>query len=304
MPYAKYTREMLADVVAISISMADVLRRLGLRQNGGAHAHLRRRINQLGIDTSHFLGRAHYRGVTSPRRRHPSEILIVRAADAKRAAPSTLRRALTELGRPYRCAECGVGDTWNGRPLTLHIDHIDGRFWDCRPENLRFLCANCHSQTATYSGRNHQSTGITVVRVDDTGSRVQEVCPPANITQAERLDVLHRVSSKELTVTDAARLLSCSRSHVYQLQQRLNERGTLARAERQPRTSAAERNAIIEYALENPRLGARRLAAGLIKREPPIKVAHGTIVNILRSAGLSTVRSRLRAPAKRLAGTV
>ena len=294
MPYAKYTREVLAEAVAFSTSMAEVLRNLGLRQNGGAHAHLRRRIDQLGINTSHFLGRAHYRGVPSPRRRGPSEILTVRASDAKRAAPSTLRRALLELGRPYRCAVCGVGDTWNGQPLALHVDHIDGRFWDCRPDNLRFLCANCHSQTVTYAGRNRQTT-FSVVRVDNSGRRTDDPCQDDCVTEEQRLDVLRQVSRKELTVTDAAKLLGCSRSHIYQLRRRLDERGTLACAERRSRTSAADIDAVIQHALRNPRLGARRLAADLRKYEPPIEVAHGTIANILRRAGLSTVPARLEA---------
>jgi transposase-like protein len=294
MPYATYTHEVLAEAVASSTSMAEVLRNLGLQQNGGAHAHLRRRIDKLGIDTSHFLGRADYRGVPNPRRRRPSEILTVRPSDAKRAAPSTLRRALMELGRPYRCAGCGVGDTWNGHPLTLHVDHIDGSFWDCRPENLRFLCANCHSQTVTYAGRNRRTT-FPVVRVDDTGRRTGDAYLAGCVTKEQRLDVLQRVSRQELTVTDAAKLIGCSRSHIYQLRRRLDQRGTLGCAERRLRTSATDIDAVIQHALRNPRLGPRRLAADLMKSEPPTEVAHGTIANILRRAGLSTVHARLEA---------
>ena len=295
MPYARYTRQVLAEAVASSTSMAEVLRNLGLQQNGGAHAHLRRRIDQLGIDTSHFLGRAHYRGVPNPRRRKPSEILTVRPSTAKRAAPSTLRRALMDLGRPYRCTGCGVGGTWNGHPLTLHVDHIDGSFWDCRPENLRFLCANCHSQTVvTYAGRNRRTT-FPVVRVDDTGRRTSDAYLTGCVTQEQRLDVLQRVGRKELTVTDAAKLIGCSRSHTYQLRRRLDQRGTLACAERRLRTPAADIDAVIQHAVRNPRLGARRLAADLIKFQPPVEVAHGTIANILRRAGLSSVHARLEA---------
>ncbi|WP_433375503.1 HNH endonuclease signature motif containing protein [Actinoplanes sp. CA-142083] len=148
MAYVKYTRAMLAEAVAASTTMAGVLRFLGIPITGGAHAHLRRRITHWDINTAHFLGSGHNRGAVSPRRRTAAEILVLRPHEAKRQQPAVLRRALEESGRPYRCADCGVGNMWNGRALTLQIDHIDGCFRDCRAENLRFLCPNCHTQTA------------------------------------------------------------------------------------------------------------------------------------------------------------
>jgi hypothetical protein len=48
----KYTRELLQEVVKESYSVAQVLRKLGLRQAGGTHSHLSRRIKAFGIDTS------------------------------------------------------------------------------------------------------------------------------------------------------------------------------------------------------------------------------------------------------------
>jgi predicted RNA-binding Zn-ribbon protein involved in translation (DUF1610 family) len=150
----KYTREALAAAVAASTSVAGVLRYLGVRPTGGSHAHLSRRIKNLGIDTSHFTGHAHNKGQSSPRRLTWQEILVMRPTGAARAKPHLLRRALIESGVPYRCAECGLAATWHGRPLTLHVDHIDGRVDDCRPRNVRFLCPNCHSQTATWAGAN------------------------------------------------------------------------------------------------------------------------------------------------------
>ena len=53
----------------------------------------------------------------------------------------------------YKCSECGI-QTWNNKPLSLHLDHINGMSNDNILENLRFLCPNCHSQTETYTGRN------------------------------------------------------------------------------------------------------------------------------------------------------
>lgn len=62
---------------------------------------------------------------------------------------NALRRYLTET-RGYKCAECLI-DRWRNKPITLHVDHIDGNSDNNFPSNIRFLCPNCHSQTPTYS---------------------------------------------------------------------------------------------------------------------------------------------------------
>ncbi len=51
------------------------------------------------------------------------------------------------------CEQCGLSE-WRGKPLSVHIDHINGVKDDHRLENLRMLCPNCHSQTDTYGARN------------------------------------------------------------------------------------------------------------------------------------------------------
>lgn len=62
------------------------------------------------------------------------------------------RRYLTET-YGYKCSCCGI-DEWNGKELVLEIDHIDGIPDNNEPQNLRFICPNCHSQTDTYKGKN------------------------------------------------------------------------------------------------------------------------------------------------------
>ena len=54
----------------------------------------------------------------------------------------------------YRCACCGIGPEWNGKPMPLILDHINGTNNDNRIDNLRFVCSNCDSQLDTYKSKN------------------------------------------------------------------------------------------------------------------------------------------------------
>jgi len=56
-------------------------------------------------------------------------------------------------GVPEQCAVCGCDGTWLGKALRLVVDHISGDWLDNRLENVRFLCPNCHAQTATWCRR-------------------------------------------------------------------------------------------------------------------------------------------------------
>jgi len=48
------------------------------------------------------------------------------------------------------CVGCGIGSTYNGKPITLELDHMNGNRFDHSLSNLRILCPNCHSQTDTF----------------------------------------------------------------------------------------------------------------------------------------------------------
>jgi hypothetical protein len=157
MKATKYSKEALARAAAVSVSIAGVLSHLGLRANGGSHSHISRRLKEFGIDTSHFTGQGHNRGKTSYNKRPINEILVATAPTGGRTKPAMLRRAMLFIGLPECCEICGLGPTWFGRPLRLHVDHINGDFLDNQPHNLRFLCPNCHSQTATYRNRTRSS---------------------------------------------------------------------------------------------------------------------------------------------------
>lgn len=149
----KYTDDQLREAVSRSSSVLGVMRELGIGgASGGTHAHIKRRIKLAGIDTSHFLGRSHSKGKKSWARKASSEVLIRSQSLEKRVRPIQLRNALIESGRAYACESCGIVE-WRGLAITLQVDHKNGDWQDNRPENLRFMCPNCHSQTSNWCGR-------------------------------------------------------------------------------------------------------------------------------------------------------
>lgn len=153
----KYSKELLEETVKDCLSIADVLRKLDLKRSGGSQAHIGRRLKEFGIDTSHFLGQAKNRGFGHKGgygKVSASEVLSYDRHNGKRERSSLLKRALIESGVPEQCAVCSLKSEWNGKPLVLQVDHIDGEFLNNRKENLRFLCPNCHSQTETFGRKN------------------------------------------------------------------------------------------------------------------------------------------------------
>lgn len=137
--------------VARSRSFAEALVALGVRP-GGNQSRLRLRVEQLGLDSSHFLGQGWRRGATTPVvRAIPLQEVLV---EGRWTQTSTLKRRLMESGlKRWMCEMC-LRETWNRRAIPLELDHMNGRRDDNRLENLRVLCPNCHAQTDTYRGRN------------------------------------------------------------------------------------------------------------------------------------------------------
>ena len=83
------------------------------------------------------------------------DILIHDENLKNRVEGAKLRKALLELGREHKCEHCGNDGHWNGQPMILEIDHIDSNWKNNSPENLRFLCPNCHSLTPSFYNQKH-----------------------------------------------------------------------------------------------------------------------------------------------------
>jgi DNA-binding CsgD family transcriptional regulator len=86
-------------------------------------------------------------------RPHARPLNEVFAANTHRNRGGLKRRLIREGIKADCCEVCGLSE-WLGQPLRMALHHINGDRLDNRIENLQLLCANCHSQTDTYGGRN------------------------------------------------------------------------------------------------------------------------------------------------------
>lgn len=144
--YQRYTKEELSAVVAECFSFAEVARKYGKSPVGGTCTNIRFMCRKWDIDASHMTGGAHARGKPSGKRKLAVDILICGSSKDRRTKAELLRRSLLEIGVPYVCNCCDMEPTWNGKKLVLEVDHINGKYWDNRAENLQYMCPNCHSQ--------------------------------------------------------------------------------------------------------------------------------------------------------------
>jgi 5-methylcytosine-specific restriction endonuclease McrA len=139
-----YPEEPFRRAIAASTTMADAIRRLGDRPTPGAYQKANRSLAAYAVD------RDHHRPNAGRRRPRPDDDLFVRGA---LRSGHSLRVRLQELGMPPRCTRC-QRSTWEGGPIPLEVDHIDGDRRNNLRDNLRLLCPSCHALTPTYRGRN------------------------------------------------------------------------------------------------------------------------------------------------------
>ena len=136
------TNEQFIEAVKNSISISETLKALNIRTTNYRLFHST--AKELNVSTIHFLGQKHMKGKTNDVRKIKlSEILI---KNSTYGSHKLKLRLIKEGVFKNQCSICNIL-LWQGKQLSLHLDHINGIHIDNTITNIRLLCPNCHSQT-------------------------------------------------------------------------------------------------------------------------------------------------------------
>lgn len=134
-------------------SIAGLLKKLGLKEAGGNYGNMKRNLQRLQIDTSHWTGQAWNKG---EQLKDWSDYTKV----------ERLKPHLIKL-RGHFCESCGL-DFWLKEKMPLEVHHIDGDRTNNELDNLQLLCLNCHYQTDNFRNRTRKEKTASVVQRQET----------------------------------------------------------------------------------------------------------------------------------------
>ena len=168
----KLSDEQFVELLKKSSTISEVLFKLGytVKGNSWGYSQVKRRMDDLNLDYSIFKGKS---AVIKTGRLNNVRKEDILKENCKHQRTVLRRYVIKNNLIPYKCAICGC-TKWQGKTLSLELDHINGINNDNRLENLRFLCPNCHSQTSTYGSRNQQLNSSEYDIPDDLRKMVEK----------------------------------------------------------------------------------------------------------------------------------
>jgi Zn finger protein HypA/HybF involved in hydrogenase expression len=154
----KYTEAQFKEAVRTSFSIYQTMTKLGVCAQGSAYRSFKEAVKDWKVDTTHFTGMLWSKGRALPPKRVLSEYL----SNKFKIGSHVLRLRLIKEGIfKAECSKC-LNSDWNGQPIALELEHINGDHDDNTLTNLTLLCPNCHAQTATYCGKNKKPGKVKV----------------------------------------------------------------------------------------------------------------------------------------------
>lgn len=152
MSLRKYDKEWLQELCKDSYSYAEVLRKAGRQQGGGAQATLKKKIEEFNIDISHFTGERWQLSPNQPPQNYKEKYSLNEVFKKDSPITQKVLRGYIERHQilDYHCQICGCDGNWQNGVISLEVHHIDGDNTNNEISNLQYLCPNCHALTETY----------------------------------------------------------------------------------------------------------------------------------------------------------
>lgn len=154
------SKDKLEELIKNSNSVSDIIRHFGLECDGANFRQLYKRAEKENL--THEIEKLKVRSKENHKvwllencltKEEFEKFLILESN--KKSAWLKIKLVKFDL-LSNKCSECNLEEIWNGKKISLQLDHINGNRHDNRIENLRILCPNCHSQTDTYAGKRHK----------------------------------------------------------------------------------------------------------------------------------------------------
>jgi 5-methylcytosine-specific restriction endonuclease McrA len=191
--YDNYSREELQKIIDNSISIRQVIIKIGLSPNGhGGYITFKKKVKEYSLDITELKKRTREylkNNLSSGRDKIPLELVTTKDSNYSRTC---LKKRLLKDGLLENvCEICGQLPIWNGKPLTLQLDHINGVYNDNRLENLRIVCGHCHSQLETTGTKNIKRKNI---------KRKKEKLPNKGVGRGQNQIKKFEVTKEELKV--------------------------------------------------------------------------------------------------------
>ena len=136
--YRNYTDQDIINYSKEVKSIAGLLRKLDLVVVGGNYINIKKNLQRLKVDTSHWTGMAWNRGEQ-----------LKDYSQYKRGI-NFKKHLIRDKG--HKCEECH-NTSWRDQPIPLELHHIDGNRGNNDPSNLQLLCCNCHALTENWRGK-------------------------------------------------------------------------------------------------------------------------------------------------------
>jgi hypothetical protein len=137
--YRQYTDQDVINSSKEVKSIAELLRKLNLKEAGGNYAHIKKTLQRLKINTDHWTGQGWSKGQQKKDWSQYSKV-------------GHFKKHLIKK-KGHKCENCDLTE-WQKQPIVLEVHHEDGDRTHNDFSNLKLLCCNCHALTNNWRNKN------------------------------------------------------------------------------------------------------------------------------------------------------